>query len=135
MYALKYQEMPLMLRAYTLSIDDALMKATKQRALDEGVSVSEIVRRLLSDYLGVKAEEPAMTAPDEIMEILRRYSAETLSRSETMRAIGLDVADLGRFNALMVEFGIPWPVFDMERIKRQGAVVAELIAAAREMKP
>ena len=118
-----------MLRAYTLNIDDVLMKAAKQRALDDGASVSEIVRRLLSNYLGVAANEPTVLPSDEIVETLGRYSTGAIRRNEAMRAIGLDVADLDRFNALMAEFGIPWPVHDMERIELQGALVAELVAA------
>jgi hypothetical protein len=121
-----------MLRAYTLNIDDALMKAAKQRALDDGTSVSEVVRRLLSDHLGVQWKESAMQPPDEIMKSLARYSAGAIRRNEAMRAIGLDVADLGRFNALMAEFDISWPALDMVRIEQQAAVVTELISAVRE---
>jgi plasmid stability protein len=42
-----------MLRPYTLNLDDSLMHAAKMRAVQEKTSVSEIVRRLLSRYLGV----------------------------------------------------------------------------------
>src|SRR5580692_12130881 len=112
-----------MLRAFTLNLDDRLMQAAKARALQERTSVSEIVRRLLSSYVGVAVEQPATVDATKITEVLVRYSKSEIRRGEAMRAVGLDIADLDQFNALMVEFGIGWPEQDAARVAEQAEIV------------
>jgi hypothetical protein len=117
-----------MLRPYTLNLDDSLMHAAKMRAVQEKTSVSEIVRRLLSGYLGVADPRPPRIEAAGIVEVLSRYSRGDLQRSQAMRALGLDIADLGRFNALMGEFEIAWPAPDGGRASHQASIVAEIIS-------
>lgn len=121
-----------MLRAFTLNLDDRLMQAAKARALQERTSVSEIVRRLLSGYVGLAVEQPPMADPTKISEVLDRYSRGEIRRSEAMHAVGLDIADLDPFNALMIEFGIGWPEQDTARVAEQAEIVAGIIAREGE---
>jgi hypothetical protein len=121
-----------MLRAFTLNLDDRLMQAAKARALQERTSVSEIVRRLLSSYVGVAVEQPATVDATKITEVLVRYSKSEIRRGEAMRAVGLDIADLDQFNALMVEFGIGWPEQDAARVAEQAEIVAGIVARESE---
>jgi hypothetical protein len=121
-----------MLRAFTLNLDDRLMQAAKARALQERTSVSEIVRRLLSSYVGVAVVQPATVDATKITEVLVRYSKGEIRRGEAMRAVGLDIADLDQFNALMVEFGIGWPEQDAARVAEQAEIVAGIVAREGE---
>lgn len=117
-----------MLRAYTLNIDDRLMHAAKARALHERTSVSEIVRRLLSGYVGLAIEQQALADGAKVAETLSRYSKGEVRRSEAMRAIGLDIVELDRFNSLMTEFGFDWPEEDPARVAQQAEIVAGMVA-------
>jgi len=96
-----------MLRPYTLNLDDSLMMAAKSKALQDRTSVSEMVRRLLSEHLGL-SNRMVDNVPDEkkIIETLESYSLGQLKRSEAMRAIGLDPVELETFTSLMSEYGI-----------------------------
>lgn len=116
-----------MLRPYTLNIDEDLMRAAKSRALSERTSVSDIVRRLLAGYVGFQADDDATIEDERVLEVLRRYSAGGMRRSEAMRVIGLDPIELDRFNDLMDQFKIPWPAPDRARAEQEGAVVASMI--------
>ena len=118
-----------MLKAYTLNLDESLMMAAKSKALQDRTSVSEMVRRLLSEYLGL-SDRTADNTPHEkeIIEILERYSSGQLKRSEAMRAIGLDPVELEAFTSLMSEYGMSWPEVDRERAKKEGEYVARAIA-------
>ena len=118
-----------MLKAYTLNLDDSLMMAAKSKALQDRTSVSEMVRRLLSEHLGL-SNRMADNAPDEkkIIETLRSYSSGELKRSEAMLAIGLDPVELEAFTSLMNEYGISWPEVDRERAEKEGEYVARAIA-------
>jgi len=118
-----------MLKAYTLNLDDSLMMAAKSKALQDRTSVSEMVRRLLSEHLGL-SNRMADNTPDEkkIIEILEDYSSGQIKRSEAMRAIGLDPVELEAFTSLMNEHGIPWPEVGRERAEKEGEYVARAIA-------
>ena len=116
-----------MLRPYTLNIDDRLMHTAKARALQERTSVSEIVRRLLSGYVGLAIEQPASIDDVKAAETLSRYSKGEIRRSEAMRAIGLDIVELDRFDSLMTEFGFDWPEQDPARVAQQAEIVAGLV--------
>ena len=118
-----------MLKAYTLNLDDSLMMAAKSKALQDRTSVSEMVRRLLSEHLGL-SNRMADNAPDEkkIIETLRSYSSGELKRSEAMLAIGLDPVELEAFTSLMNEYGISWPEVDRARAEKEGEYVARAIA-------
>jgi hypothetical protein len=82
----------------------------------------------LSRYLGVADARPSRIDAPDIVEVLTRYSRGDLQRSQAMRALGLDIADLGRFNALMGEFEIAWPVPDGGRASHEAGLVAEIIS-------
>ena len=118
-----------MLRPYTLNLDDYLMMAAKSKALQDRTSVSEMVRRLLSEHLGF-SDRMADNTPHEkeIIEILEDYSSGQLKRSEAMRTIGLDPVELEAFTSLMNEYGISWPEVDRERAEKEGEHVARAIA-------
>jgi len=118
-----------MLRAYTLNLDDSLMMAAKSKALQDRTSVSEMVRRLLSEHLGF-SDRMADNTPHEkeIIEILEDYSSGQLKRSEAMRAIGLDPVELETFSSLMSEYGILWPEVGREQAEKEGEYVARAIA-------
>lgn len=118
-----------MLKAYTLNLDDSLMMAAKSRALQDRISVSEMVRRLLSEHLGFSDRMVDNTLHGKkIIEILEDYSSGQLKRSEAMRAIGLDPVELEAFTSLMSEYGISWPEVDRERAEKEGEYVARAIA-------
>ncbi|OPY66815.1 MAG: hypothetical protein A4E57_02617 [Syntrophorhabdaceae bacterium PtaU1.Bin034] len=118
-----------MLRPYTLNLDDSLMMAAKSKALQDRTSVSEMVRRLLSEHLGL-SNRMVDNVPDEkkIIETLESYSSGQLKRSEAMRAIGLDPVELETFTSLMNEYGISWPEVGRERAEKEGEYVARAIA-------
>jgi hypothetical protein len=118
-----------MLRAYTLNLDDSLMMAAKTKALHDKTSVSEMVRRLLSEHLGI-GDKTAGDAPDErkIVETLKKYSSGQLKRSEAMQEIGLDQVELGAFISLMNEYQIQWPEINREQAKEEGEYVSRAIA-------
>ncbi len=54
----------------TISIDDATLKKARLRALTEGISVNEMLRKFLESYAGVRAE--AASALDDLMDLSRR---------------------------------------------------------------
>jgi len=54
----------------TITIDDATLKKARLRALTEGISVNQMLRKFLESYAGVGAEQAA--ALDDLMEIARR---------------------------------------------------------------
>ena len=118
-----------MLRPYTLNLDDSLMMAAKSKALQDRTSVSEMVRRLLSEHLGL-SNRMVDNVPDEkkIIETLESYSSGQLKRSEAMRAIGLDPVELEAFMSLMNEYGISWPEVAREHAEKEGECVARAIA-------
>lgn len=118
-----------MLRAYTLNLDDSLMMAAKTKALQDRTSVSEMVRRLLSEHLGFSMQTVKNT-PDgkKVLEALEAYSSGQLKRSEAMRAIGLDPVELEAFMSLMNEYGISWPEVAREHAEKEGECVARAIA-------
>lgn len=57
----------------TISIDDAILKKARLRALTEGISVNEVLRSFLESYAGVSAEQAA--ALDDLMELSRRQKS------------------------------------------------------------
>ena len=118
-----------MLRAYTLNLDESLMMAAKSKALQDRTSVSEMVRRLLSEHLGF-GDRTTDNAPHEkrIIETLGNYSSGQFKRSEAMRAIGLDPVELETFTSLMNEYRISWPKVNRERAEKEGEYVARAIA-------
>jgi plasmid stability protein len=54
----------------TITVDEATLKKARIRALAEGTSVNEILRKVLDSYAGVNAEQIA--ALEDILEISRR---------------------------------------------------------------
>ena len=54
----------------TISIDDATLRKARLRALTEGISVNEMLRKFLESYAGVRAEEAS--ALDDLMKLSRR---------------------------------------------------------------
>lgn len=62
----------------TITVDNATLKKARLRALTEGISVNEVLRKFLESYAGVSAEE-AMALGDLI----------ELSRRSKSRAVGI----------------------------------------------
>lgn len=63
----------------TITVDDAMLKKARLRALTEGISVNELLRKFLESYAAVAAEEAA--ALDDLMDLSRR----SRSRSSGVR--------------------------------------------------
>ncbi len=54
----------------TITVDDAMLKKARLKALSEGLSVNELLRRFLESYAGVALAQAA--AVDDLMDLSRR---------------------------------------------------------------
>ncbi len=54
----------------TITVDATTLKKARLRALSEGISVNEALRKFLESYAGVSAEQAA--AVDDLLELSRR---------------------------------------------------------------
>ncbi len=54
----------------TITVDEATLKKARLRALTEGISVNEVLRKFLESYAGVSAEQAA--ALEDLMDLSRR---------------------------------------------------------------
>jgi hypothetical protein len=76
-------------RRFTVSIDDDLLIAAKQKALERGVTMSSLVRDLLArEVRPTKAELSVLSDKDEEMTILR-YSHGEMSLRQAMQALSM----------------------------------------------
>ena len=57
----------------TISIDDATLKKARLRALSEGVSVNQLLRRFLESYAGANAEQ--VSAVEDLIALSRRVKS------------------------------------------------------------
>ncbi len=57
----------------TITVDDATLKKARIRALTEGISVNEVLRKFLESYAGVSAEQAA--ALEHLLELSRRATS------------------------------------------------------------
>lgn len=69
----------------TITIDDTTLKKARLRALTEGISVNEVLRKFLESYAGVVAEQAA--AIDHLIQLsrptrLRHTDVKRWSREE-----------------------------------------------------
>jgi len=54
----------------TITVDGAILKKARLRALTEGASVNEVLRRFLESYAGVSAEQSS--ALDDLLALSRQ---------------------------------------------------------------
>jgi hypothetical protein len=67
----------------TITVDDATLKKARLRALTEGISVNEVLRRYLESYTGVGAEQAA--ALDDLMDLSRRAKSRNARAKRWLR--------------------------------------------------
>lgn len=121
-----------MLRQFTMKVDDRLIMAAKAHAARRGLSVSEMIRDLLMRELGLKGRTEMLVdeMPDaEIKLRLRRYGEGKTRRRDAMLGLGMDPSDVQAFARLMNAHGIAWPALDRQAAE-EGAV--HLLAAMQE---
>jgi uncharacterized protein (DUF433 family) len=109
--------------------------AAVERLMETREWIEEVLRRYPPDEL-VEESRLLMSAIEEGLKIIKtrdiltKYSTGGITRSEAMRRLGLDLAELGTFAALMEQYQIPWPKPDRERAEREGEIVAAAIKEA-----
>ena len=65
----------------TLTVDDETLKKARIRALTEGTSVNEVLRRYLESYAGVRAEQ--LAAVRDIIELSHRTKSRHVGKRWT----------------------------------------------------
>jgi hypothetical protein len=65
------------MRNVTLAIEEEVLQRARIRALKEGTSVNELIRKYLADYGG--QEERLRNAMDRVLESAERYRARAAS--------------------------------------------------------
>lgn len=58
------------MRNLTITVDDATLRKARLRALTDGTSVNQVLRRFLESYAGAAAEQAA--ALENLLELSRR---------------------------------------------------------------
>jgi len=107
------------------------------RLLGRRTWIEEVLRRIPPDVFA-RESQLLLSAIEEgqkiiqTRDILAIYSTGEITRSEAVRRLGLDLAELGTFTALMQQYQIPWPEPDRERAEREGDIVAAAIEDAGE---
>jgi hypothetical protein len=117
-------------RQFTMKIEDGLLAATKKHAIEHGLTVSDIVRDHLTALTGWTPTNAVQDVKEDVViDVLNRYSAKEISRSEAMAMIGLRPDETERFAQLMNDNAIAWPAPDKD-LTSDGA--AALLAAMNE---
>jgi hypothetical protein len=115
------------MKQFTMNIDESLLHAAKLHALQHGTTVSDLVRSMLLERLGVKPVGNVRLDDSDIDRVLSLYSAGEIDRRDAFEQLGFSVDQFGDFADLMNERRLQWPALDPKASAEQGEIVAALI--------